>query len=41
MGKVLEYDSPRRLMANPDGHFAKLAEEKKRKDEKKIAKIKA
>ena len=41
MGTVLEYDSPKRLMANPDSHFAKLAEEKKRKDEKKKAKAAA
>ena len=30
-GTVLEYDSPKRLMANPDSAFAKLAEDKKRK----------
>ena len=35
-GTVLEYDSPQKLMANPNSAFAKLAEEKKRKkDEKK------
>jgi len=30
-GTVLEYDSPKRLMANPESAFAKLAEEKQRK----------
>jgi len=34
-GEVLEYDSPQRLMANPNSQFAKLAEEKKRKMDNK------
>jgi len=38
MGTVLEYDSPKRLLADPNSHFSKLAEEKKKKQEKKKAK---
>lgn len=33
-GTVLEYGSPKRLMATPDSAFAKLCEEKKRKSSK-------
>ena len=29
-GKLIEYDSPKRLMADPKSAFAKLCEEKKR-----------
>ena len=40
-GTVLEYDSPKRLMANPDSAFAKLAEDKKRKQKNKQQEAKA
>ena len=33
-GSVLEYDSPKNLLANPKSAFAKLAEDKKRKESK-------
>ena len=33
-GSVLEYDSPKNLLANPKSAFAKLAEDKKRKERK-------
>lgn len=34
-GRVLEFDSPRALMADENSHFSKLLKEKKRKDSKK------
>ena len=40
-GTVLEYDTPKRLMANPDSAFAKLAEDKKRKQKNKQQEAKA
>merc|ERR1712060_435908 len=33
-GSVLEYGSPKELMADPKSHFAKFAEEKKKKEAK-------
>ena len=33
-GSVLEYGSPKELMADPKSHFAKFAEEKKKKEQK-------
>jgi len=37
-GSVLEFDSPARLMANPNSAFAKLAEEKQKKKKEKETK---
>ena len=34
-GTVLEYDSPKNLMSDPDSAFSKLAADKKRKETKK------
>ena len=34
-GELVEYDSPQKLMANPNSAFARLCQEKKRKKESK------